>query len=666
MANTIPLPQQPVLFSQTFQQKWLARFADNEYQNITEGTFREFVNDLGVNFAVLGDLTTNQVKGSVFRVPYIELVNGLPTVPTALVPPAYRILAMEAVAVNGTDASTALAGVRADPISFKLVANSQGTVNALLDEKPTTTATVKAAWVRTSGTDAQKVASYLPLPLEDAPLKKGEVYQYTFTDLVPPVTRLFEVRNDLNQFQNPLPTGLDSDPNYKPFAPLTAASAYDDTAVQGLIAALATGKVEVWAPGPKFANRTYLLVDGIGPGLFRPKNDIGNSQSVSLPFYDRVADFRFLPASDLDTLVAALQGDLDYVFTLIDAINAKLAGLANSDRNAGAWNAQTNQLVVGGQPLAESTGANNTERAANKGRYFVVLATTAPFATTAVGATNGTNSLLTVASTAGIGVGHAVSGPGIAPNTRVVSIFGGGVLTLNTITTVADGAALTFTPSWNGITQFYQGDLLYSDGAVYTLRPGLARVLAGGGGATTVSAEHYTATVAGAQPAIVKPGAVFFFDVSVNGQALVQGQDYTVNAATGTLQVLAAAGVQVGEEVTYSWFTTLGTVVPAADEGIDFEAEHNGVSGFSDQNLPLDTQLLAVREPYNASLWRWQLLRPDGTALGPVRTSEVDCNADFAAARAATPAPAYLRARHEVVRSQNTDVASYTFPYRPL
>ncbi|UOQ96627.1 GDSL-type esterase/lipase family protein [Hymenobacter sp. 5317J-9] len=223
-------------------------FEDNTTGSITPADARlvlgSVADAINAANARLDALTTNQVKGSVFRVPYLVMVNGALTVPTNLIPARFRIVGMDVRVVNGTDQTSAAAGVRADPVDFRLLANSTGTINALVDELPATTATVKAAFVRTSGTEEDRVLSYPVLPLEDARLSAGEVYQYTFVDLVPPVTRLVEVRNDMSFAQNPLPTGLDSDPYYKPFAPLSAAVGYDDTALQNRVAAVATAMVD--------------------------------------------------------------------------------------------------------------------------------------------------------------------------------------------------------------------------------------------------------------------------------------------------------------------------------------------------------------------------------------------------------------------------------------
>ncbi|UOQ99888.1 hypothetical protein MUN81_10395 [Hymenobacter sp. 5317J-9] len=335
MANSQPpvsIPAEP-----SFLSKWtLVKFTDTEYQKWNALTFREFTTDINSRFARLDTLNTNQVRGSVFRVPYLVLLDGQLTVPTALIPPRFRISGMEAQATNGTDQTSAQFGVVADPVRFKLIAHPLGAIDALVDEKATTTATVRGHWVRTSGTDAEKIASYPALPLEDTPLKKGSVYQYTFVDLVPPVARLIEVRENMNLSQNPLPTGLDTDPYYKPFAPLKASSGYDDTAVvmrldlldqavdnhedrldtaEGLLAALQSGKVELWKPGAVYVNRVYLLVSGIGTGLYQPKADYGFSSSVSLTYYTRVADFRYLPSSDFQLQLTDLYNNKASIFS---------------------------------------------------------------------------------------------------------------------------------------------------------------------------------------------------------------------------------------------------------------------------------------------------------------------------------------------------------------
>ena len=110
---------------------------------------------------------------------------------------------------------------------------------------------------------------------------------------------------------------------------------------------------------------------------------------------------------------------------------------------------------------------------------------------------------------------------------------------------------------------------------------------------------------------------------------------------------------------------TLQAAVAAGPATVDYEAEHNGVSGFSDQNLPINYRLSTVSGAYNLSSWRWQLLRPNGTSVGPIRTVIADCNTDFITAAAETPALAYVRPRHEIVRAVTSDVASQVFTYTP-
>jgi hypothetical protein len=220
--NTTPAPTDILYTALAFQQKWLLKFADNQYQNIIEGTFREFIQDLVQTFANWSELTTNRVRGGLFRVPTLAVDSSFPA---ALVPAKYRILGMQAVVINGTDPSTAAAGVQADPIFFQLIADSSGTVDALVDELATTTATKKARWVRTSGTDEERQATFPAFIEEDHAYQAGDVFKYYFPVLE--VTRLFEVRTNILTFVNPTPTGEDDDPNYAPYSPLVL----DDAAV---------------------------------------------------------------------------------------------------------------------------------------------------------------------------------------------------------------------------------------------------------------------------------------------------------------------------------------------------------------------------------------------------------------------------------------------------
>lgn len=215
----LPSSSPPTPISAPFLPTEQARFADNEFQNITEGTFRDFAANIDRSFASLDKLNTNMVRGSVFRVPHIVLVAGLPSIDTALIPPRFRIVGMDALASNGTDAGSAAAGVRADPMGFRLIAYPIGPITALVDEQPTTTATVKARWVRTTGTEDEKRTYFEELILEDHDYLMGEVVYYVFPN---GATRLIQWRADSAGFNHPVPTGLDNDPIYAPFALLAA------------------------------------------------------------------------------------------------------------------------------------------------------------------------------------------------------------------------------------------------------------------------------------------------------------------------------------------------------------------------------------------------------------------------------------------------------------
>ncbi|MBF9239475.1 hypothetical protein I2I05_18930 [Hymenobacter sp. BT683] len=278
-------------------------------------------------------LTTNQVKGALFRVPTILLVNGQPTIDTALIPVRSRILGMDARATNGTDAATAGAGVKVDPMDFRLIYSSTGPIDALVDELPTTTATVKARWVRTSGTEEERILSYPVLQLEDQDYVKGEVVQHTFAALVPPVTRLLEWREASVGFQHPVPTGLDDDPIYKPFAPLTA-PIYDDTALKARVSAvegalpakadLVGGKVPAaqLPAGQNLAN-TDALAEGAANKYFtdaRAQAALASALAGKMPL-DVHTTLNYSPTIVLDFNAAnvrsiTLSGNLEFLATL--------------------------------------------------------------------------------------------------------------------------------------------------------------------------------------------------------------------------------------------------------------------------------------------------------------------------------------------------------------
>jgi hypothetical protein len=190
--------------------KWLAKFADNEFQNIREGTFREQFQDMADSLVWLRELNVRMVKGAVYPVPYIDNLG--------LIPPAYRILGMEALARNGTDSATGGAGVIEPPITYQLIRDSAGDIDALVDEQPDTEATVKARWVRVSGTAQEQIDSFPPFEQEDRQPSYQVGDRFSF-QLPGGEWRLFQVKV-AQGYLAALPTGEDSDPNYAPFAPL--------------------------------------------------------------------------------------------------------------------------------------------------------------------------------------------------------------------------------------------------------------------------------------------------------------------------------------------------------------------------------------------------------------------------------------------------------------
>ncbi|WP_226163342.1 hypothetical protein, partial [Hymenobacter terricola] len=213
MANTTPQPPSTAdvqMSAAEFVTKWDGKFADNTIQNINEAMLREFKNDMVVVFTNWKELTVKRVKGSPYPVPNTSALGTIPAL--------YLVQGMTAVALNGTDATTAGAGVLAPPVTFQLIRDSQGLVSALTDVEPTTTSRVPAKWVQISGPKEQQQASFDELIPEDHNYKAGDVFKYTFPG---GVVRLLEWRADSASFVHPVPTGLDTDYFYAPFAPVS-------------------------------------------------------------------------------------------------------------------------------------------------------------------------------------------------------------------------------------------------------------------------------------------------------------------------------------------------------------------------------------------------------------------------------------------------------------
>lgn len=202
------------LSNEDFYQKWVPLLADNEFQAIDGARLEQLVADLRDTFPSVLGLNVRQVKGASYPVPYTDALGTIPA--------AYRVLGMLAVARNGQTQAAAKGNAPQPPVTFQLVANAGGDVAALNDEQPGTVATTPAVWVQVSGSPAQIVDSFPALVLKNAdgtphPYNAGDKVKYVFPN---GTARLFEVRAYLKVASNPLPTGLDADPAYRPFAPL--------------------------------------------------------------------------------------------------------------------------------------------------------------------------------------------------------------------------------------------------------------------------------------------------------------------------------------------------------------------------------------------------------------------------------------------------------------
>lgn len=231
-----------------FLAKYHALFADNQFENIREGTFRTFFDDLESTFALKRNITTNSIRGGLYRVPNLDAL--------AAIPAEMRIVEMQAVALNGVSAAAALQGATAPAVYFQLRRNSAGLITALLDERPETIQTTKATWVQVSGEAQERVQSYPAFVLR--PLyQRGDPLKYTFAT---GETRLFEARIQSTGPENPQPTGEENDPNYVPLAPLRGGTeAAAATIVLPAGANLAFNHVESTAEYPFLASGSFSV-----------------------------------------------------------------------------------------------------------------------------------------------------------------------------------------------------------------------------------------------------------------------------------------------------------------------------------------------------------------------------------------------------------------------
>ncbi|WP_400194068.1 hypothetical protein [Hymenobacter sp. B81] len=201
-----------------FGAKWLPRFADNQYQNITEATFRELLQDMQDSQVFIDGLTTNQVLGAPYYVPNVESF--------ALIKPGAIVLGGTVVVGDyvsggiGSGSEDAPAAPAA-PVQYIVVPNETGAIRARRSLSAAADDLVNAHLVLAQGDEDDRVASYLPWSAS-ANYRKGDVFKFTFAG---GQTRLLEVDNDMNGGNNPEPTGDDAtDDYYTLFASVSAGS----------------------------------------------------------------------------------------------------------------------------------------------------------------------------------------------------------------------------------------------------------------------------------------------------------------------------------------------------------------------------------------------------------------------------------------------------------
>ncbi|WP_460503646.1 hypothetical protein, partial [Hymenobacter agri] len=444
MPATDPLLSPVTLFPTV--EDWLAdmnaRFAANRYGQIDDADLRAVFSGLAQVFADWRHLSVKRVKGAPYPVPYTDSLG--------LVAPEYRILGMQAVALNGTDSATGATGVVAPPVYYTLLAYNAGDVDALLDVEPGTTLTRKAHWVLASGTDEQKIASFPVLPLEDVNVYKGEVYQYTFPG---GETRLLEIIDDITSFSHPVPTGLDTDPNYRSFAPLTASSGYDDKELRAELADHEDRLHTLEGDMVDLENEVAALTtDDIPEGPTGLAKYFTPLRAIVSPLigYAKATAARAITAADsIRTAIGLLEKKAD-------DNAAAIGNTTGSDLSKGAWNPVTNT-----PPLSPLAGT--------KGQYYKLSADSPAPVTTTI-RSSFYDTLLDVQSTAGIVVGMLASGAGVPAGTRVVQVNGASSVELSQLTNLPSGTAITFTFDFAGQSSIAAGKFVWFSGTAWEVR----------------------------------------------------------------------------------------------------------------------------------------------------------------------------------------------------
>ncbi|RSK45192.1 hypothetical protein [Hymenobacter rigui] len=209
-STTSPLPE-VAMTPAAFLAKWRLRYKDNDDFQIKESDLRDQAEDMTKTFVAKAQLTVNSIRGNALLLPTLS---DLLTVEANVL-----AVGQPASVANATDAGSAAAGVEAGAASFRLIKDSAGPLWAYVNPLPLTTQRVRASWVRTDGSEADKVATYPAFLEEDHPYQPGDVFQYTYPD---GATLLHQVNDPApTTYQNPLPTGQ-TDAHYTVFAPLPA------------------------------------------------------------------------------------------------------------------------------------------------------------------------------------------------------------------------------------------------------------------------------------------------------------------------------------------------------------------------------------------------------------------------------------------------------------
>jgi hypothetical protein len=195
---------------------------------------------------------------------------------------------------------------------------------------------------------------------------------------------------------------------------------------------------------------------------------------------------------------------------------------------AGAWNPNTNTPAISSTTTKTaaitSTATSDATAGGNQGTYYKVsVASVAQIVANSVVVTNST-SITGLSSTANLCPGMAIiNTTGVTGVVVISSITSSTAVVVSAAVTIAAGTQITFTPYLDGITTFYPGDSVVSDGTSWDKIDGIANEV--------ISVNGVSGVVSLTTASIPESGNLYFTTARASAAAPVQSITGATNAA---------------------------------------------------------------------------------------------------------------------------------------